>query len=44
MDTVNCGADTLTRWKNRDKFTYEYIRSMCADRGMNFTEYVFGPF
>ena len=44
MDTVNCGADTLTRWKNRDKFTYEYIRSMCADRGMNFTEYVLGPF
>lgn len=44
MDTVNCGADTLTRWKNRDKFTYEYIRSMCADRGMSFTEYVLGPF
>ena len=44
MDTVNCGADTLTRWKNRDKFTYEYILSMCADRGMNFTEYVLGPF
>ena len=44
MDTVNCSADTLTRWKNRDKFTYEYIRSMCADRGMSFTEYVLGPF
>ena len=44
MDTVNCGADTLTRWKNRDKFTYEYIQSMCADRGMSFTEYVLGPF
>ena len=44
MDTVDCGADTLQRWKNRDNFTYEYICSMCADEGKNFTEFVLGPF
>ena len=44
MDTVDCGADTLRRWKNRDNFTYEYICSMCADEGKNFTEFVLGPF
>lgn len=44
MDTVDCGANALLHWKNRDKFTYEYIQSMCADRGMNFTEYILGPF
>ena len=44
MDTVDCGADTLSRWNNRDKFTYEYIRSMCADEGKNFAEFFLGPF
>lgn len=44
MDTVDCGADTLSRWKNREKFTYQYICSMCADQGQNFTEYILGPF
>ena len=44
MDTVDCGADTLRRWKSRDNFTYEYICSMCADEGKNFTEFVLGPF
>ena len=44
MDTVDCSAQVLLRWNYRDKFTCEYIRSMCADQGQNFTEYVFEPF
>ena len=44
MDTVDCSAQVLLRWNYRDTFTCEYIRSMCTDQGMNFTEYVLGPF
>lgn len=44
MDTADCSAFTLWRWKNRENFTYEYLCSMCADKGKNFTEFVLGPF
>ena len=44
MDTVDCGADVFKHWMNRGDFTGEYIRSMCTDRGNNFTAFAFGPF
>lgn len=44
MDTVDCGADVFKHWMNRGDFTGEYIRSMCADRGNNFTAFALGPF
>ena len=44
MDTVDCGADVFKHWMNRGDFTGEYIRSMCTDRGNNFTAFALGPF
>ena len=44
MDTVDCGADVFKHWMNRGDFTGEYIRSMCDDRGNNFTVFALGPF
>ena len=44
LDTVDCGADVFKHWMYRGDFTGEYIRSMCADRGNNFTAFALGPF